>query len=685
MAPELGWVWHPAERNQGFRHPADVPFENVALAKSAFLEGFRGPRLARISKVDILEDRPGNRCLIAERGETREVCRSMTIHFGEGLLLLQELEQMRGQPGHLEASWFNDELKGILNKALGKWNTRRLSGTGYVDSMLLRSAVTGQKVTDIDGNEHSYRRHIKEHERLDLVKGENEGSFFRMKDIIGYIPPWEAFHDARCGFYQDFYLVRWEHSSSQVDCAATENGSAEEPGASWEPDECVPACLDALRLAAKTNWVKACRAREAQVKAVRRTPTVSPIGMAALGMAVRRTPTMSPLGMSSRGTPPPAAAAVRIKRERPLDVPAPPPAKLARKRRDDLPLERDVVHSSIGHDFAPEALGEFALSQIRIGWPTKAEEYPPGFSTASPPGFCLTTCDCMEDNRIQKPGETVKDWLEKAPEGAARAAAAEAAVAMFAQHGQLLNFLMRRGSVSKQHFLQPAQQGRLPEQTGETAAAHLAASINRAMKAVLGDVPVGCLIGAETVRFPCRTFLPESVDYEPLRIFASPRRLGARMPDWIRINPDDGQIAVSRQPSAFELPLRLRLEFDAAEGPIAADGGEGRGIAISADVAVVVRAAAPAGAPWTLATAKLAQLYSECALERGVRAGLHDHFDKIYDFNMRSPRLMSLGKWLEVVYRISRLLSVAASGSLALDHPNGLGASGIPGPRTPTQ
>mmetsp|Transcript_78616 Transcript_78616/g.254123 ORF Transcript_78616/g.254123 Transcript_78616/m.254123 type:complete len:548 (+) Transcript_78616:105-1748(+) len=547
MAPELGWVWHPAERNQGFRHPADVPFENVALAKSAFLEGFRGPRLARISKVDILEDRPGNRCLIAERGETREVCRSMTIHFGEGLLLLQELEQMRGQPGHLEASWFNDELKGILNKALAKWNTERLSGTGFVESMLLRTAVTGQKVTDFDGKEHSYRRPIQEHERLDVVEGENDGSFFRMKDIIGYIPPWEAFHDARCGFYQDFYLVRWEHSSSQVDCAATENGSAEEPGASWEPDECVPACLDALRLEAKTNWVKACRAREAQAKATRLTPTMSP-----LGMAVRRTPTMSPLGMASRGTPPPAAVAVRIKRERPLDVPAPPPAKLARRRRDDLPLERDVVHSSIGHDFAPEALGEFALSQIRIGWPTKAEEYPPGFSAASPPGLCSEACDCMEDNRRQKPEETFKVWLEEAPEDSARGAAAHGAIEMFAQQGQLLNFLMRRGSVSIQHFLQPAQQGRLPGKIGEKAAAHLAASINRAMKAVLGEVPVGSLIGAETVRVPSRTFLPESVDYEPLRIIASPMKLGARMPDWIRIKPDDGQISVSRQPSAFE-------------------------------------------------------------------------------------------------------------------------------------
>mmetsp|Transcript_81009 Transcript_81009/g.228241 ORF Transcript_81009/g.228241 Transcript_81009/m.228241 type:complete len:678 (+) Transcript_81009:107-2140(+) len=676
MPPKLGWVWHPAERNQGFRHPADVPFENVALAKSAFLEGFRGPRLARISKVDILASRPGNRCLIAERGETREVCSSMTLQFGEGLLLLQELEQMRGQPGRLEASWFNDELKGILNKALAKWNTERLSGTGFVESMLLRTAVTGQKVTDFDGKEHSYRRHIKEHERLDLVEGQNEGSFFRMKDIIGYIPPWEAFHDARCGFYQDFYLVRWEHSSSQVDCAATENGSAEEPGASWEPDECVPACLDALRLAAKTNWVKACRAREAQVKATRLTPTMSP-----LGMAVRRTPTMSPFGMASRGTPPPAAAAVRIKRERPLDVPAPPPAKLARRRRDDLPLERDVVHSSIGHDFAPEALGEFALSQIRIGWPTKAEEYPPGFSAASPPGLRSEACDCMEDNRRQKPEETFKVWLEEAPEDSARAAAAHGAIEMFAQQGQLLNFLMRRGSVSNQHFLQPAQQSTFPGQTGETAAAHLAASINRAMKAVLGEVPVGSLIGAETVRVPSRTFLPESVDYEPLRIIASPRMLGARMPDWIRINPDDGQIAVSRQPSAFELPLRLRLEFDAAEGPVAA---EGRGIVICADLVVVARAAAPAGAPWTLATAELEQLYSECALERGVRAGLHDHFDKIYDFNMRSPRLMPLGKWLEVVYRISRLLAVAASGSLALDHPNGPGAGGMPGPQTPT-
>merc|ERR1711963_1227834 len=49
---------------------------------------------------------------------------------------------------------------------------------------------------------------------------------------------------------------------------------------------------------------------------------------------------------------------------------------------------------------------------VRTGWPRTPEEYPPGYGVASPPGFCSTFCDCMDDARMQHHWEVHKAWLE---------------------------------------------------------------------------------------------------------------------------------------------------------------------------------------------------------------------------------------------------------------------------------
>ena len=43
-----------------------------------------------------------------------------------------------------------------------------------------------------------------------------------------------------------------------------ENGCGETVGATWEPDECLPAGLDPLRVAAKRTWIRARREKEAK-------------------------------------------------------------------------------------------------------------------------------------------------------------------------------------------------------------------------------------------------------------------------------------------------------------------------------------------------------------------------------------------------------------------------------------
>jgi len=626
------WVWCPVESSQDFKHPADVPIGDEVAAKAAFLELMRGPRLARISPATMLQTK-GNLALIAEKGATREVPKSMVLPWYEGLLLLEELEQVQGQAGHLQASWWDEELRAVLEKERTKFRTRRLNGTSYTEQRLLTMAVTGTKFVDGDDREWNYRReNIKADDKLNLVDGEDDGAFFKMREIIGYLPPWEAFHDEKCGFYQDFYQIRWEHPFSEVDYAAVENGATDEKGATWEPDECLPAHMDFLRMAAKKKWITTRRQKEAQAP---------PPG-------IRRRPTQSPqaLGAAANGSPPPGAAAV--KRERPDDVPV-PMGRQAKRRRDGTALERDLLMSRAGHDFKPEEV-EKTLGQIRSGWPKKAEEYPPGFHVASPPGFCWEACDCMDDQRPQKSFETKKPWLEEQ----LRSADAFAAISAFSDQTR---FVRRRGMVSKMcYFESPG--GKFHDQTGAKAAADLMVMIERALQAVLGQIPFGSLSEADAVCIPARAFLSDDSDYEPL-LFSATTASGAPMPSWLRVNADTGQISASRPPVAAELPVQLRFDLGAAEGPVA-----------KANVGIVAQNFTGSAAPWFIATTPLAQKYNDstrCPLERGVWSGLYEHFSEIYDFTRRTSKEKTLGAWLEVVARILRLLRTASGAGLALD------------------
>merc|ERR1740117_1411778 len=78
--------------------------------------------------------------------------------------------------------------------------------------------------------------------------------YFKIGTICQYMPPWEAFCHPKCGYYQDFYQVRWSHPYSEVDYAQCENGCVDVLGSTWEPDECLPPCLDPLRIQAKRSW-----------------------------------------------------------------------------------------------------------------------------------------------------------------------------------------------------------------------------------------------------------------------------------------------------------------------------------------------------------------------------------------------------------------------------------------------
>jgi len=304
------------------------------------------------------------------------------------------------------------------------------------------------------------------------------------------------------------------------------------------------------------------------------------------------------------------------------------------------------LNSKVGHDFSPGDI-EQTLGQIRSGWPKQPQDYPKGYAVASPPGFCWADCDCMDDQRPQKSWETRKAWLEDP----ARSSAAQAAIQMFS--GQT-RFVRRRGQVSKLCYFETAQ-GQFLDQTHNKAALELGSTIERAIQTVLQHIPVNALMNeADQVRIPCRAFLSEDSDYEPLRCHASLASGGGPLPNWVSLDPDIGWISATRQPTPSELPLQLRVEFAHAEGTVQ-----------TANCSVIAESAQSS---WMMVTVPIAQRFNEparCPLERGVRAALHEHFNELYDFNKRISRDRPLGAWLQTMGCIMRLLRSAGGSSLA--------------------
>lgn len=111
-----------------------------------------------------------------------------------------------------------------------------------------------------------------------------------------------------------------------------------------------------------------------------------------------------------------------------------------------------------GRLLTPTAMHRWAPASI-------PKDYPKGFAVAFPPGFCWNECDCMDDQRPQRPWETRKAWLEDVQ----RAQAAVRALSAFAEQAQ---FVRRRGQVSKMFYFETAQ-GAFTDQTHALAAMDL--------------------------------------------------------------------------------------------------------------------------------------------------------------------------------------------------------------------
>lgn len=629
------WVWSPLE-STGTKppHPADIP-TTAASAKATWTEGKRGPRLARISAATLLQYK-GSFVLIAEKGAVREVHKSYVLPWYEGLLLIEQLEN--GPADRMQASWCDSELRETLQVERAKFKNGLLSSALYIERRLLTVAVTGGAFLDRDNRTWAYRREaLKPDDAAAAAEGEQAGGFFKVKEIIGYLPPWEAFCHEKCGFYQDFYQVRWEFPFSEVDYSRVENGSETDTGATWEPDECLPAQLDGLRMAAKKDWIAKRRVREQKVANEAAAPKkkADPPPQAEVGGGLKRK-------ASDVGD---AAGAKALKTGTPEEATLPP--KLARLRRDGKPLIRDMFRLANGHDFVPPSGEEFTT--IRNGWPKKPSDYPVGFEVANPPGFCFETCDCMDDQRPQKSWETHKAWLEDS----ARTEMANRSVEQLSQQ----KMVRKRGTVSKMFYFETAT-GNLGDATFQRAALDLAAVLQRCVLEVFKAIPVNALAATEgpKVRIPTHAIIDKLDDYEPLEyeITSTP------VPSWIQLDPVTGELSSSAEWLAGEHVLKFDLRFSDS-------------VAGSIQCTVLPPSRLGEEASWVQQmTPMIAQRFKNevvCVLDPSVREVLHQHLSELYDFKKQEPRPVSLGLWLAITARLVRMLRCSSVAKMTLTAP----------------
>lgn len=605
------WVWSPAgDSNNDFQHPSEIPLD-LESAKVRWMQNRRGPRLARISRADLLQTK-GSMHLIAENGATREVPKFMVLPWYEGLLLLDTLVEATRDNAVLKAEWLDDELLKLLEQERVKYKS--LKGPLYMEKKLVNTAITGASFFDKDEREHHYRReNVKGDDMAGLVEGVGTEELYKIKEVIGYLPPWEAFCNEKCGFYQDFYLVRWDHPFSEVDYSKVENGCSTTAGSTWEPDECLPPQLDPLRVASKQAWIRRQRDVENKKAVARRTAPPSPEGA------------KRPRTEAFKAEPPPPKTKT----------------KLAQFRRDGKALEADMFRLSEGHDFDFGDMEDKNLANVRTGWPKAPQDYPPGYRVANPPGFCWEGCDCMDDQRVQHAWEVTKAWLEDRE----RTRKAKVCIDNLTQQ---VTMLRRRGEVRKMHYFEALTE-KMPDMTHARAAIDLAGRIARRIADALQAMPLGSLSANSSgppVTIPAVAFLTEEHDALPLRYEAADP-----LPGWLRLDEETGALRVSSAPDFIEeVTFTVKLHLT--------EGCKGK-----AQCTVIPPLPAGSRAPWSACTGNIMAHFNNldaCLLDRHARSVLSERLADIWDFQQRAPREVSLAKWLHVIATVMRMLRSTA-------------------------
>lgn len=639
------WYWCPVSPSRTFTHPADLPVNDEALAKKYFLENVRGPRIARIKPVTMLRpNETKDSFVVIMDGREQEVPISHVIHWHEGLFLLDQLAATKGLPGHFDCDWFTDELQRLLVEETRQLQVPSIRQLTTFSNMVRRSYIGRSKLND---GTVKYRRRSSDVQPVFPAPklAVQEPGYYDIKDITDFMPAWEAFCDKRCGVYQDFYLVRWDVPHSDTDFSASENGGGK--GLTWEPDECIPEHLDELRLRAKEAWL----AQQAS-----RPP---------LGHRQRPTPTENGLQPSGK----------RPREEE--NGGAPPPRRRAKLKRNGQPLLPCLIDADIGHDFEPlpgveESLERYGEGEDRIlpdriisAWPKAAQDYPAGHAAAGPPGHCFDDCNCMDDHRLQLGEELRKSWLEEpGTVDAYRNSLATSAVNSMAQ--RLAGRVTKRGEVSGRHFFETNAEifGASPS---TAAALDLSSFVIKAIRAVLQEIPFQELTQANwPVVLPAAAFLLSEEDLIPVRFAVVGQSPGSE--NVVTVHPDTGAIHPATKPPlppSHKVQLDIELKVMEASTPKVATIF----VVPSGDSTRRTRVQEPV-------IQRLLQERS-CPLLQAVREALKLHLEEIYDFQRHLPLEQPLGRWLEVMSRVLRMLRASTGTTVApqpapVPHPPGM-------------
>eukprot|EP00746_Dinoflagellata_sp_MGD_P074976 gnl/MRDRNA2_/MRDRNA2_30213_c0_seq2.p1 gnl/MRDRNA2_/MRDRNA2_30213_c0~~gnl/MRDRNA2_/MRDRNA2_30213_c0_seq2.p1 ORF type:complete len:676 (+),score=135.19 gnl/MRDRNA2_/MRDRNA2_30213_c0_seq2:167-2194(+) len=660
------WVWCDAAKQSPSlppRDPAEIPTTKIE-AKKAFHKDLKGPKLVRLGKAMQLglPDPKTKMCTIEEEGSTRLVPQGIVLPWYEGLLLLQELEKKGPRDQSNGTVQWEDKLKQTLIEERSK--RKDLSSALYIEKKLMNVAVTGPNYEDSEGKEWNHRRkEVKESEHV-LEEGQDGNGFFKVLQIDGYLPPWEAFCHPKCGLYQDFYRVRWGAPYSEVDYSGTESGCQGVLGATWEPDECLPPYLDSMRLGAKKKWLtrqqdlEQAEKQKAERRAIEeRKNSSSSLTETVEATAQKRKAEAEASDHSNNVKSTVKVEDVKVKKEETkvqkdeVELVAPDAKKAKKEQREDRYEQRmppnpnhqeDLTVHTLRHIWNNQNISTF--TDIKKGWPKHLTQYPKGFSPCMPPGPCWDGCDCMDDQRPQRPWETQKQWLENQN----RSQAASDSLKKLEMDGQEQGFVRRRGTVSKMCFFET------PANTQHNEARirmykELIATIMNEIKTLLRKIPVEELSDSwsEPVYIPACGWLQDQLDYLPVRYLPQDR---AAFPSWLSLQPCTGEIRAEDPPPNARASVEVQLVHP--EGRVA-----------KVQIEVKPQEERESHIKISCRTVALALKKADISSRR-VKACIDQELSALYDIDRQEAHGVSLGKCLHHLANMCSMARAAATGFL---------------------
>lgn len=623
------WIWCSADSQDGagLRDPSEIP-ENSKVHEERIAKDLFGPRWARLAEAVLLELK-GMLALVQVRGVPKkmEVPATQLLQWYEGLLVLDEINARGDVRRDPKANWIA-EFEQLLAEQRAKY--KFISPFVFANKSLLDTAVTGPSFTDSDGQHYAHRRKLTTRSRPSSEEKPSEG-LYRASGLQEYLPPWEAFTHPKCGFYQDFYLVKWAPPHDKIDYKDDANGG-DELGSTWEPDECLSVDMDSLRALRKSEWLLKQKAREAKereqelqkLQALKRSASTSDASEAQSSKVAR---TFNP---------------------------------------NNLELIDDLVSVTVKNGGTISLKSEDE-TQITKGWPRKYADYAVGYGPADPPGCCDVQCNCMEDWHIGRIGSQ-KVWIADPT----RDLLSEAALNNFRT---LPHIVACRGTVTGKMFLQPMMgaaptpehelRGRIwrvatmVRETLQLAAKSVHPEALQTWPFVLRHLAQVFTTGYDDPDIQLQT-LPRCGPIEP----ACYRIVGAEQPIWLALNYTTGAASVRDDDALKEFvrsgqSITIRMELD-KEIPLPPRKSDVDVVEVTLD-----SKASPRGGMENHTSKIVAELLALPPGLHSLKEILQENLSNIFDHGRRQCKpQIEFGLWVETMACVTLLMRSASTSKL---------------------